>query len=244
MPIAVSSIRLKRALSLLLLISLAPLFALPVANDDSFTTDEDEPLTISGGGVILDANFESGNSVLGDTWLYFDKIENENGALHNYPIDGSANSWNSVAFDEATSTIGSWSAGTAPLQGGLIEAFPPGTPNVLGGIAAATNGENLITTYLFRQTFTLTAQQAIEADWILENIIDDGGIVYLNGAEIYRTPTMPLGAVTTTTLSAVGDELTPISTTIDLSGKLVEGINTIAVEVLSLIHISEPTRPY
>ena len=231
MPIAVSSIRLKRALSLLLLISLAPLFALPVANDDSFTTDEDEPLTISGGGIILDANFESGSSVLGDTWLYFDKIENENGALHNYPIDGSANTWNSVAFDEATSTIGSWSAGTAPLQGGLIEAFPPGTPNVLGGIAAATNGENLITTYLFRQTFTLTAQQAIEADWILENIIDDGGIVYLNGAEIYRTPTMPLGAVTTTTLSAVGDELTPISTTIDLSGKLVEGINTIAVEV-------------
>ena len=49
MPTAVSSIRLKRALSLLLLVFLAPLFALPVATDDSFRTHEDEPLTISGG---------------------------------------------------------------------------------------------------------------------------------------------------------------------------------------------------
>lgn len=48
-------------------------------------TNEDEPLTISGGGVILDANFESGSSVLGDTCLHFDKIENENGSPHNYP---------------------------------------------------------------------------------------------------------------------------------------------------------------
>lgn len=47
--------------------------------------NEDVPLTISGGDVILDKNFESGSSVLEDTCLHFDKIKNENGAPHNCP---------------------------------------------------------------------------------------------------------------------------------------------------------------
>ena len=231
MPTAVPSVRKKCVLYTLYIFSLVPIFALPVANDDSFTTNEDETLTIVGGGVIFDANFEPSTSVLGETWQYFDKIENENGALHDYPLDGSGNPWTSISFNEATSTIGSWSSGTAPLQGGVIDAFPPGTPNILGGIDAAANGQNLVTTYLFRQTFTLTAQQAVEADWILENVMDDGGIVYLNGVEIYRTPNMPLGAVTTSTFSSIGDELNPLTANIDLTGKLVAGTNTIAVEV-------------
>jgi len=231
MPTAVSYVRVKRVLSTLLITSSASIFALPVANDDSFTTHEDETLSFVSGGVIFEANFEPSNSVLGDTWQYFDKIENENGALHDYPLDGSGNSWNSVAFNDATSTIGTWSTGTTPLQGGAIDAFPPGTPDILGGIDAAANGQNLVTTYLFRQTFSLTTQQAVEADWLLESLIDDGGIVYLNGAEIYRTPSMPVGAVTTSTLSSFGDELNPVTANIDLTGKLVAGANTIAVEV-------------
>ena len=38
----------------------------------------------------------------------------------------------------------------APFQAGVIDAFPPGTPAVLGGIDEAANGQNLVTTYLFR----------------------------------------------------------------------------------------------
>jgi len=231
MPKAVSTLHPKRPLFTILFASTATLFAVPVANDDAFSVDEDESLVVSGGGVILDAQFESGGSVLGNSWLYFDKIENENGALHDYPVDGSANPWNSIAFDEATSTIGSWSTGPTPLQGGVIDAFPPGTPSLLGGIGTAGNGENLVTTYLFRQSFILTAQQVVEADWVLTNLIDDGGIVYLNGEEVYRTPSMPAGAVSTSTYCSVGDEVNPISASLDLSGKLVEGVNTIAVEV-------------
>lgn len=214
-----------------LIATTASLLALPVANDDAYSVNEDEHLTISSGGVLFSASFEAGNSVLGDDWRYLDQIENENGALNGYPVDGNGNAWNSPAFNDATSTIGPWSTGTAPLQGGVIDAFPPGTPATLGGIGSATNGQNLVTTYLFRQTFTLTAQEAIQSDWVLQSLMDDGGIIYLNGEEIYRSTTVPAGPVETTTLVGVGDEVTPVSTILDLSGRLVAGTNTIAVEV-------------
>ena len=35
----------------------------------------------------------------------------------------------------------------------------------------------------------------------LRLLYDDGGVVYLNGVEIYRTPTMPAGVITYSTLS-------------------------------------------
>ncbi|YCM44110.1 Ig-like domain-containing protein [Verrucomicrobiaceae bacterium 227] len=207
------------------------LFAVPTALDDSYSVDEDDSLTISSGGVILNATFGGSNSVLGNTWQYLDLIENENGANQSYPLDSATNSWNSIAFNTASSTIAPWKTGTAPFQSGTIDGFPPGTPDTLQGIGSAGNGQNLVTTYLFRQSFNLTAAQAVEADWQLEHLIDDGGIIYLNGVEIYRTPSMPQGSVTTTTLSSNGDESTFSSAQLNLSGRLAEGLNTIAVEV-------------
>lgn len=207
------------------------LSAVPVANNDTFEVDEDRILIISSGGSILSANFGGGSSVLSPTWQYLDRIENENGSNQTYPLDGNGLSWNSPQYDTATSTSGPWSAGNAPFQGGTIDGFPPGTPAVLGGLAAAGNGENLITTYLFRQQFSLSAAEAVEGSWVLGHLIDDGGIIYLNGTEVFRTDTMPAGAVTTNTLSQNADETNFGSGTLNLSGIIQEGINTIAVEV-------------
>lgn len=226
-----SASRFTLALLTTLLAVPVTLFAAPTAVDDSYPVDEDDTLTIATGGVILSATFGGSGSVLGDTWQFLDLIENENGANQSYPLDSSSNAWNSVAFNSASSSIGPWNTGTAPLQGGVIDGFPPATPSTLQGIGSAANGQNLVTTYLFRQTFTLTAAQAVEANWQLEHLIDDGGIIYLNGAEIYRTPTMPADAVTTATLAANGEETSFDSAQLDLSGKLNTGLNTIAVEV-------------
>lgn len=54
---------------------------------------------------------------------------------------------------------------------------------------AGTNGQNTITFY-FRQTFTLEDPRVFTNLnlWLLR---DDGGVVYLNGVEVYRSPTLP-----------------------------------------------------
>ena len=190
------------------------------------------------GGTLVDATFGGGDGgdggdgdpIITGAWDYLDRIENENGTNLGYPIDGSGNAWNSVAFDVATSTIGPWESDNAPLQTGGIDGFP-GAPDLLFGIDAALNGENLITTYLFRNTFEITAEQLGEAEWLIDYLIDDGAVIYINETEIFRTPSMPAGAVETTTLSGLGDETATSTGNLNLSGILVEGTNSIAVEV-------------
>ncbi len=185
------------------------------------------------GGTIVNAAFNGGGSapIISGAWDYLDRIENENGLSQDYPVDGSGNAWNSEAFEVTTSTIGPWGSANAPLQGDVIDGFPLGTPNILGGIDNAPNLQNLTTTYLFRNEFEVTAAQAAETDWLLEYLIDDGAIIYVNGVEVFRTPSMPTGPVITTTLSGLGDEVAYASGSPSLSGILVEGTNTIAVEV-------------
>lgn len=184
------------------------------------------------GGFLVDAGFDgTGSSVLGQSWDYLDQLQNENGRSDDYPVDGAGNVWNDSAFDPSTSTIGPWENEGAPFQAGVIDAFPPGTLSVLGGIDAAANGENLVTTYLFRQNFNLDATQAGLGDWLLDYVFDDGAIIYVNGTEVFRSPGMPVGQVTTTTLSELGNEASRTSSPLDLSGVLVQGPNTIAVEL-------------
>lgn len=184
------------------------------------------------GGYLVDAGFDgTGSSVLGRSWDYLDQLQNENGRSDDYPVDGTGSAWNGSAFDPSTSTIGPWEIGDAPFQAGVIDAFPPGTLSVLGGIDAAANGENLVTTYLFRQEFNLDAAQAGLGDWLLDYVFDDGAIIYVNGTEVFRSPGIPAGQVTTTTLSELGDETGRTSSPVDLSGVLVQGPNTIAVEL-------------
>ena len=220
----------KGALCLLLAFATS-LTATPVASDDTFAVDEDGTLTISKGGSILSATFEAGSLILSPTWDYLDRIENENGFNQTYPLDANGLTWNNPKFEILTSTNRPWSTGNAPFQGGVIDGFPPGTPSVLEGLGAAGNDQNLITTYLFRQNFLLSATQATETFWSLEHLIDDGGIIYINGTEVFRSDTIPAGPITTNTLIQNADETNFGNTTLNLSGILQEGTNTIAVEV-------------
>jgi uncharacterized repeat protein (TIGR01451 family) len=184
------------------------------------------------GGFFVDGDFNgTGSSLLNPTWDYLDQIQNENGRNEGYPLDGNGNEWNESDFNTVTSTVGPWSSGDAPLQAGLVDAFPAGTPELLGGIDAAANGENLVTTYLFRQNFDLSQAQAGITDWLVDYVFDDGAIIYVNGVEVFRTPSMPAGAVTTTTLSELGDETGRSSRPVSLAGLLVSGRNTVAVEL-------------
>ena len=230
MPVIKQNSSLRKALCFLIALA-SNLNGLPVANDDTFAVDEDGTLTISNGGSIISATFEGGNSVLSPAWEYLDRIENENGLNQTYPLDGNGLTWNTPQFKTSTSTNGPWSNGTAPFQGGIIDGFPPGTPSILEGLGAAGNDQNLITTYLFRQKFSLSAIEATESSWSLEHLIDDGGIIYINGAEVFRSNTIPAGPVTTNTLIQNANESNFGNVTLNLSGFLQEGINTIAAEV-------------
>ena len=184
------------------------------------------------GGFIVNATFDgSGSSVLDSSWQYLDQLQNENGRNDDYPLDASGVGWTSTGFNTTTSNIGPWISGNAPFQAGVIDAFPPGTPAVLGGIDAADNGQNLVTTYLFRKDFTLNAEQANINNWSLDYVFDDGAIVYINGTEVFRSAGIPDGVITTTTLSGLGEETSRSSSQVDLSGILDEGPNTIAVEL-------------
>ena len=184
------------------------------------------------GGFIVNATFDgSGSSVLDSSWQYLDQLQNENGRNDDYPLDASGVGWTSTGFNTTTSNIGPWISGNAPFQAGVIDAFPPGTPAVLGGIDAADNGQNLVTTYLFRKNFTLNAEQANINNWSLDYVFDDGAIIYINGTEVFRSAGIPDGVITTTTLSGLGEETSRSSSQVDLSGILDEGPNTIAVEL-------------
>ena len=186
------------------------------------------------GGAIVQTGFDGdaggGGPLITEAWDYLDRIENENGNSDGYPVDQNGNAWNSVGFDVATSNIGPWESEDVPIQVGGIDGFP-GAPDLLFGIGAAANGQNLITTYLFRNTFEISADQLTETEWLANYLLDDGGVIYINGTEVFRTPSMPAGAIETTTLSGLGDESGFSTGNLNLSGVLVEGTNSIAVEV-------------
>jgi VCBS repeat-containing protein len=224
--------QLCRALSFSVFWSLGSIaLAVPTANNDTYSTNEDRALVVTN-APLLDADFDSGGSssiTFNGNWTYLDQIQNGNGSNHTYPVDGSSNAWNSVNFNPATSTVGTWLNAPMPLQAGGLTALPD-APDILAGIGSATNGQNLITTYLFRNTFTLSAAQAAISSWTTNILCDDGCVIYINGTEVDRF-NIAAGAVTTNTFAANGDETTYSSRPLSIAGVLVTGLNTIAIEV-------------
>jgi hypothetical protein len=85
-------------------------------------------------------------------------------------------------------------------------------------------------TYYFRTDFEFSGDLQ-DATLQLTTEIDDGAIFYLNGVEVYRTPTMPAGTVDYQTLSgSVGNATVAGPFTIP-HASLVVGTNVLAVEV-------------
>ncbi len=207
--------------------------AAPVAVDDVYNVREDTVLNATG-GRLFSADFESVS--LDGEWDFLDRIENSLGNADPYPVDGQGRDWKEAEFDVNTSTVGPWSSGDTPMKSGLITPFPPGLPDVLFGIDEAPNGtDNLINTYLFRNTLTVDAPTAAVADWSIRVLADDGCVIYMNGSEIGRVNMAqgeynPPGPLTTETLTNNSNE-TYTNLAVNLAGILTEGVNTIAVEL-------------
>ena len=144
------------------------------AVEDNYTISEDSELK-TGTGPILQVSFdeERAPGVIDENWQILDRIENENGDSEDYPTDDSGNTWTESDFDINSSNVGPWFVAPVPIQTGGINAFQ-GLDDELFGIDEAANGENLITTYLFRNKFSVDEKQAQTSDWeisYLESIL-------------------------------------------------------------------------
>ncbi len=207
-------------------------FAVPTAVDDTYEVTEDRAFSAVS-GPLVDLDFDGDELDGFDTdWLILDRIENENGRGDAYPVDGSGRVWNAPDFDTATSTISPWFTAPVPIQSGGIDGFS-GLDDLLYGIDQAANGQNLVTTYLFRNSFTLSAAEAVIEDWQLDYLVDDGMAVYVNGTEVHRSELLPAGPLTTQsfTTTSVVDETAYVTAALDLGDLLVAGSNSIAVEL-------------
>src|SRR5688572_10395696 len=111
----------------------------------------------------------------GSTWRYLDNGSNQGTA------------WRSPGFNDS-----SWATGPAQL------GYGDGDEATLVGYGANA-AVKYVTTY-FRRTFSVTDPAAF-ASLQLRVLRDDGAILYLNGAEVFRT-NMPAGTVGHTTAAA------------------------------------------
>jgi hypothetical protein len=128
--------------------------------------------------------------------------------------------WAARAFGD-----GAWLRGLAPL------GYGDGDEATV--VRYGTNTTYRHVTTWFRHAFTLASTSAVRA-LTLRLLRDDGAVVYLNGAEVFRS-NMPTGLITQATL-ALGavpppDESTFYHTAALDPARLVTGANVIAVEV-------------
>jgi hypothetical protein len=149
------------------------------------------------------------------------------GSAWRYLDDGSdqGTAWRSNSFVMSAF----WSNGVAQLGFGNGDEA-----TVIRRTNSSTAG-NSMTTFYFRRAFTVADPAAFTslAMWMLR---DDGAVVYVNGAEVFRSPSMPpLPTVITAATFANQQGSAPANNSIDTAtisaGLLVPGTNWVAVEV-------------
>lgn len=162
-----------------------------------------------------------------------------------YLDDGSDQTvaWRAPAFDDSA-----WPSGHAQLGFGDEDEA---TPVRRIGNSGGTN-----VTFYFRHAFALPDPAAISA-LTLRLLRDDGGVVYLNGAEVFRTANLPASPaqIGFATRALSGGENTLDSVTLSAGG-LLAGENHVAVEIhqdsvessdvsfdLELVGVPAPTAP-
>lgn len=143
----------------------------------------------------------------GSTWKYLD----------NGTDQGSA--WRDPAFVDTT-----WASGAAELGYGDAPVTT---------VSYGPDANNKYTTTYFRKSFTV-ADPSLYGHLKLRLKRDDGAVVYLNGAEVYRCNVSMTGAIAYNTLATVNvggaDENTFFDTP-DIQNMLVAGTNVLAVEI-------------
>jgi len=140
-----------------------------------------------------------------------------------YNVSGSNlfTAWKETAYDDS-----SWPSAPAVFANETSSVVPAPTNTFLTLTGAF--GQR-ITNYYFRTKFFLPADAA-GVTLTASNVLDDGSVIYINGAEVQRM-NMPTGAVLATTFSASSWEANLIRVTNLSSASLVPGENVLAVEV-------------
>jgi hypothetical protein len=151
-----------------------------------------------------------------------------NGAHWKYMDDGTnqGTAWYAVGFNTAN-----WSNGVAEIGFGDTDTDRPETTVLRKFRPGSTTAQ--ITNYYFVTTFDVPNPSLYSADGLSFNLLrDDGVVVYLNGAELYRD-NMPAGPITFTTFAtaAATDDGTVYYRTNISASLLVPGQNTLAVEL-------------
>jgi hypothetical protein len=141
----------------------------------------------------------------GATWKYLDTGVN------------AGTVWRETTYDDSA-----WAAGPAELgfgDGGEATVISFGPDPAM----------KYITTY-FRHAFNVANPSSFATlnMWLLR---DDAGVVYINGSEIFRSPNMPPGTITSSTLSVGSSAENAIDTTTVGAGVLRTGANVAAVEI-------------
>jgi hypothetical protein len=162
--------------------------------------------------AVTQANNDLALVPAASSWRYLDDGSNQGTA------------WRARIFDDS-----SWSNGVAQLGFGDNDETTR-----IRRTNNATAGNSITTTY-FRRAFNVTDPAAFSglAMWMLR---DDGGVVYLNSNEVYRSSSMPAApAVITSATFANAQGSAPSDNTIDTAtlptGSLVSGTNVVAVEI-------------
>lgn len=140
------------------------------------------------------------------TWKFLDNGSNQGTA------------WRALDFDDSL-----WAAGRAQLGYGENDEA---TPLKRVGASGTTN-----ITFYFRKTFEVADTNAI-ANLTMQLLRDDAGVVYLNGAEVFRSPNLPAApAPITFTTPATSTGENTVDTATILTSRLNVGQNVVAVEI-------------
>ena len=161
-------------------------------------------LVQSSGSAIVATNFLISSNSAG--WKYLDNGSDQ------------GTSWRARLFDD-----NSWSNGVAQL------GYGDGDEATVVGFGPDANNK-YVTTW-FRKSFVVNnaGNYTNLQLWLLR---DDGGVVYLNGTEIFRSPVLPAGPLLFNTLAtATGENTVDQSNVSGFLGEFVNGTNVIAVEI-------------
>lgn len=144
----------------------------------------------------------------GSAWKYLDT------GMTNIPAN-----WTQAGFDDS-----SWSNGVAQLGWGAN-----GETTLIR--SNRTDGSRIITTY-FRKSFVLS-NPAPFSNYVASLVRDDGGVVYVNGTEVFRS-NMPTGSVSSSNFATLSvpnaDERVTYGAVVN-PALLLSGTNILAAEI-------------
>jgi hypothetical protein len=132
--------------------------------------------------------------------------------------------WRAANYDDS---IASWQSGKGVFALETDNPFVIQQTNTVLSLSNAANAR--ITTYYFRTHFTLT-NDPYRVNVIVTNLIDDGAVFYVNGAEANRLNMPATGTITYITTASSQIEATNLTFTVPYD-LLVQGDNVFEVEV-------------